>query len=139
MVASRQVEIPFFRGIGRQRRRGFSALAQVVGRKAIPLLTEYIIAAAKRAGAVLMDFVLPETADVVSDGKKFKTAAKSVGSQTLRKQLGSGSRKMSTSKLTPVKSAKQTNRSRGECQKTFFINYFEQFLAPTFCGSFRKS
>ena len=36
MVASRQVEIPFYRGTGRQRARGFGALAQVIGRTAIP-------------------------------------------------------------------------------------------------------
>ena len=38
MVASRQVEIPFYRGIDRQRGRGFGALAQVIGRTAIPFL-----------------------------------------------------------------------------------------------------
>ena len=31
MVASRQVEIQFFRGIRRKRGRGFGALAQVIG------------------------------------------------------------------------------------------------------------
>ena len=36
MVASRQVEIPFFRGVGRQRGQGLGALAQVIGRTAIP-------------------------------------------------------------------------------------------------------
>ena len=35
MIASRQGEIPFCRGIGRQRGRGLSALAQVFGRTAI--------------------------------------------------------------------------------------------------------
>ena len=36
--ASRQLEIPFYRGVGRQRGRGFGALAQVLGRTAIPFL-----------------------------------------------------------------------------------------------------
>ena len=36
MVALRQVEIPYYRGVGRQRGRGFGALAQVIGRTAIP-------------------------------------------------------------------------------------------------------
>ena len=31
MVASREVEIPYYRGVGRQRGRGFGALAQVIG------------------------------------------------------------------------------------------------------------
>ena len=43
MVASRQVEIPFYRGIVRQRGRGFGALAQVFGRNAIPFLGTYVV------------------------------------------------------------------------------------------------
>ena len=35
MVASRQVEIQYYRGVGRRRGRGFGALAQVIGRTAI--------------------------------------------------------------------------------------------------------
>ena len=38
MVASRQVEFPFYGGNGRQRGRGFGAFAQVIGRTAIPFL-----------------------------------------------------------------------------------------------------
>ena len=48
---------------------------------------------AKRLGADLLEFAVPEIAEVVSGRKNFKTAAKSVGRQTLRKQLRSGSRK----------------------------------------------
>ena len=36
---------------------------------------------------------MPELAQVVSARKKFKTAAKSVGIQTLRRQVGEGSRR----------------------------------------------
>ena len=36
MVASRQVEIPYYRAVRKQRGRGFGALAQVIGRTAIP-------------------------------------------------------------------------------------------------------
>ena len=38
MVASRQVEVPFYRGFGPQRGRGFSALAQTIERFTIPFL-----------------------------------------------------------------------------------------------------
>ena len=38
MVASRQIEIPFYIGVGRQRSWVFGALAQVFGRIAIPYL-----------------------------------------------------------------------------------------------------
>ena len=121
MVASKQVEIPYYRGVGRQRGRGFGALAQDIGITAIPFLREYIVPAAKRVGADLLEFALPEIAEVVSGRKNFKTAAKSVGRQTLRKQLGdgegsrrrkAGSRKRSASRFIPTKSAKQTSRSR---------------------------
>ena len=88
MVASRQVEIPYYRGVGRQRGRGFGALAQVIGRTAIPFLRKYIVPAAKRVGADLFEFAVPEIAEVVSGRKNLKTAAKGVGKQTLKKQLG---------------------------------------------------
>ena len=112
MVVSRQVEIPLYRGIGKQRERGFGALAQVIGRTSIPLLRKYIVPAAKRVGTDLLDFAEPEIAEVVSGRKNFKTAAKSVGRQTLRKQLGSGSRRRTANGVLPTKSAKPISRSR---------------------------
>ena len=88
MVASDTLELPYYRGIARRRGRGFGALAQVIGRTAIPFLRKYIFPAPTRVGADL--FAVPEVADVVSGKKNFKTAAKNVGRQTLRKQLGGG-------------------------------------------------
>ena len=84
MVASRQVEIPYYRGVGRQRGRGFGALAQVNGRTAIPFLRKYIVPAAKHVGADLLEFAVPEIAEVVGDRTNINTASKSVGKQTLR-------------------------------------------------------
>ena len=119
MVASREVEIPFYRCVGRQRGRGLGALAQIIGRTAIPFLRKYIVPAAKRVGADYLEFAVPEIGEVVSGRKIFKTAAKCVGRQTLRKQLGSGSRKREgaiggrqASRFIPKKSAKETIRSR---------------------------
>ena len=126
MVASREVQIPFYRGVGRQRERGLGALAQIIGRTKIPFLRENIVPAAKRLGADLLVFAVPEIAEVVCGRKNFKTAAKSVGRQTLRKQLGEGSRRRTVgsrkrkgaigvrqaSRVTTTKSAKQTSRSR---------------------------
>ena len=83
MVASNTLELPYYKGIGRQR-AWFEALAQVTGRTAIPFLRRYIVPAAKRVGADLLEFAAPEVADVVSGKKILKTAAKSVGRQTLR-------------------------------------------------------
>ena len=90
MVASRQVEIPYYRGVGRQRGRGFGALAQVIGRTAIPFLRKFIVPAAKRVGADLLVFAAPVIGEVISGTKSFKSAAKSVGKQTLKQQLGQG-------------------------------------------------
>ena len=112
MVASGQVEIPYHRGVGRQRGRGFGALAQIIGRTAIPFLRNFIVPAAKRVGADLMEFAVPEIAEVVSGRKNIKTAAKSVGKQTLKKQLDEGSRKRTASRVIPAKTTKQISRSR---------------------------
>ena len=103
MVASRQVEIPYCRTVGRQRGRGFGALAEVIGRTAIPFLREYIVPTAKRVGADLFEFGVPELAEHVTGRKNYKTAAKSVGKQTLKKQLGEGSRKKTASRIIPKK------------------------------------
>ena len=114
MVVSNNLELPYYKGIGRQRGRGFGALAQVIGRAAFPLLRKHIVPAAKRVGADLLECAVPEVADVVSGKKKFKTAAKSVGRQTLRKQLGGVKQKRSI----PVKNLKRSSRSR----KDIFTN-----------------
>ena len=42
MVASREVELPYYKGMARQRGRGFGALAQVIGRIAIPFLKKNV-------------------------------------------------------------------------------------------------
>ena len=95
-----------------QHGRGFGALAQVTERTAIPFLRKYIVPAIKRVGADLLEFAVPEIAEVVGGRKNFKTAAKSERRHTLRKKLGSGSRKRTASKVIATKSAKQTSRWR---------------------------
>ena len=112
MVASRQVEIPYYRGVGRQRGRGFGALAQVIGRTAIPFLRKYVVPAAKRIGADVLEFAAPEIGEVFSGRKSFKSAATSVGKKTLKKKLGERSRKRTASRIIPTKSTKQSSRSR---------------------------
>ena len=113
MVASRQVEIPYYRGVGRQRGWGLGALAQVIRRTAIPFLRNYVVPAAKRIGADMLEFAAPEIGEVISGRKSFKTAAKSVEKQTLRKQLGEGRHGGSKRRrIIPTKSTKQSSRSR---------------------------
>ena len=66
MVASRQVESPYYGGFGRDRGRGFGALVQFNGRTAIPFLRKYVIAPPKRVGFDVMEFAAPAIAKVVS-------------------------------------------------------------------------
>ena len=71
MVTSGHVELPYHQGIGRKRGRGFGALVQVIDRTAFPFLRKYVVPAAKHVGADLMECAAPETAEVVSGGKRF--------------------------------------------------------------------
>ena len=87
MVASRQVEIPYYRAIGRQRGMGFGALAQVIGRTAIPFLRKYIVPAAKRIGAYMFEFAAPEIGEAFSGRKSFKTAVE-CGKENSEKTIG---------------------------------------------------
>ena len=114
MVASRQVEIPCYRAVRRQTGRGFGNRAQVIGRTTIPFLREYIVPAAKRVGADLLEFAASEIGEVISGRKSFKSAAKSVGKQVLKKQICEGSRREGSKqkKITPTKSTKQSSWSR---------------------------
>ena len=82
---SGEVDLPYYRGVGRQRGRGFGALAQVIGRTAIPFLRKCIVPAATRIGADILEIAVPEIADVVSGKKNIKSAAKNVGQQTFKK------------------------------------------------------
>ena len=84
--------------------------------------------AAKRVDADLLQFAAPEIGEVISGRKSFKSAAKSVGKQTLKKQLGEGEgnrrRKGAVGvrqgsrggskqqRIIPTKSIKQSSRSR---------------------------
>ena len=109
MVASGQVEIPYYRAVGRQRGRGFGALAQVIGRTPIPFLRKFVVPAAKRIGADMLEFAVPEIGEVFSGRKSFKTAAKSVRKKTLRKHLSEG---IKQKRIIPTKTTKQSSWSR---------------------------
>ena len=153
MVASRQVERPFYRVIGRQRGRGLGVLAQVIQKTAIPFLRKYVVLAAERVDADLFELAVPEIADVLSGRKSFQTPAESTGRQTLKKQLTSGSKKRkppiagSQQRKVAVELSRQAESFQQNMQfkpvgrnetirSTFFIDHVEEFLVPTFCGSF---
>ena len=132
MVASREVEIPYYRGVGRQRGRELAALEKVIRRTAFAILRKYVVPAAERMGADLWAIAVPEIADAVSGRKKFKTAAKGKGRQTLRKQLGSGSRKKSARKLITTKPENKPVSREETFLQTFLIKHVEYFAVPAF-------
>ena len=66
MGASNTLELPYYKGIGHRRGRGFGALAQFFERTTILFLRNYIVLVAKRVGADLLEFAVPEVAAVVS-------------------------------------------------------------------------
>ena len=111
MVASRQVDIPFHRGVGRQRGRGFGArcTCKSYWENCNSFLSKYNVPAAECVDVDLLEFAAPEIAEAVSGRRNFKTAAKIVGRQTLKKQFGSDSMKRTASRVTPTKSAKQVS------------------------------
>ena len=109
MVLSNTLELPYYKGIGRPRGRGFDAFPQVIGRMAIPFLRKNVVSAAECVGSYLLELAVPEVANEVSGKKNFKSAAKSEGRQTLRKQLGGGGKQKGS---LPPKSLKQNSGSR---------------------------
>lgn len=107
MVASEQAYLPYFRGHTRQRGRGFGALAQTLGRTALPFLRKFVVPAAKRIGADLLEIAAPDIGDVLTGKKNIKNFAKDVGQKTVRKQLGGGSKKKRV-----ISKTKRTKNSR---------------------------
>ena len=93
MVAQFSAKFTIFRGHARQRGKGFGALAQTLGRTAIPFINKYLVPAAKRIEADLFEIAAPEIGEIVSGRKKLKKFAKDVGTRTVRKQLEGGKKK----------------------------------------------
>lgn len=99
----------YFYGPARQRGRGLGALAQVVGRVAIPFAQKYLVPAAKQIGKDFVQSAIPELGEVFKGKKKLKKALKSAGTKTLKKQVGSG--KVIRKKTLTKNSRKQRSRS----------------------------
>ena len=105
-----------------------------------------VIISSQLQNADSWEFAAPENSEVVSGRRNFKTAARSVGRQTLRKQLVSGSRKKKGAigvRQASSHSNKIFKTNHSVVVKTFLqtfvINHVEQFSVPTCCGSFWKS
>ena len=75
----------------------------------------------------MLEFAASEVGEVISGRKHFKSAAKSVGKQTLKKQVGSGKQK----KIIPTKTTKQSSWSR----RDVFANIFRRSCETTIFGT----
>ena len=108
MVASRQVEIPYYRAVRRQRERGFELLHKLLGELQVPF-SEIHRPSGKTHRCWHVGVCCTRDWSGFNGIKSFETAAKSVGKQTVKKQLSSGSKQR---KIFPTKSTKQSSRSR---------------------------
>ena len=106
---------------------GIWFFAQFIGRTALAFYCKNIDPAAKNIGTDLFDFAAPEIARFVSGRKNFKTAAKIVGRQPLRKLL-TGSRKGTASRTIPTEFAKQISQSR----RNIFYKHFSLIIPSNF-------
>ena len=66
-----------------------------------PFIKKYIVPAAKKIGADLLEIAAPEIGEVVSGRKNFKTFARIVGTKAVRKELGGGKTKCSVEHKEP--------------------------------------
>ena len=111
--------LPYFKGAHRQRGRGFGALAQTFGRLAVPFVQKYLVPAAKRVGADLVEFAAPEVAGLVAGKTSIKNVAKQVATKTARKQLGGGRKKVTKRKRSV---SRKTRSKSSRSRKDFFAN-----------------
>ena len=120
---------------------GFGALAQTLGRTAIPLTKKYIVPAAKRIGADVFEIAASEIGKVVSGRKKLKSVAEDVGTETVRKQFGEGKRKLPSVELVePDPFLEKVDRKTVALAKTFLTIQNEYKPKLSFSvGSFYKS
>ena len=119
MVAQKSADFPIFRGHARQCGRGFGALAQTLGRTAIPFIKKYIVPAAKRIGADLFEIAAPEIGEVVSGRKKLKTFEKDVGTKEFGNNWEVEKRNLSVKQLESDPFLKKADRKTVALAKTF--------------------
>ena len=116
MVAQNSADFPIFRGHARQRGRAFGALAQTLGRTAIPFIKKYIVPAAKRIGADLFEIAAPEIGEVVSGRKKTQNICKRCGNKNSSETIGrwkkKSKRRTARTRYISRKSRSKNSRSR---------------------------
>ena len=85
--------LPYFKGVPRQRGRGFGALARTVGRTTLPILKIYVLPAAKKIGRDVIESEIPEIGAVLSGQTSIKKAVKKTAKSKIQKQVGGGMKK----------------------------------------------
>ena len=68
--------LPYFKGVPRQRGRGFGALARTVARTTLPILKKYVLPATKKIGRDVIESAIPETGGVLSGQTSIKKSSK---------------------------------------------------------------
>ena len=114
-------------------------LHNILGELQFRFWEKSIVPAANHVIDVLMEFAAPEISEVVSGGKNFKTAAKSVGRHILINSWLVVARKGLQAEPNQQRLQNKPVGREETFSQTFFINHVEQFLVPNFCGSFWKS
>ena len=139
MAASRQVEIPFSKCIGRQRGWGFGALAQVTGRTAIPFLRKYIVPL-QNAYVLICWRLLRQKLQRLLVLERISRQLQNIWQNKLRENSGI----VVAGKGLQAESFQQKLQTKligheETFSQTFLIIVVEQFPVPTFCGCFWKS
>ena len=88
MVASKQRDIPYYRGIGQQLGKALGAFAQVVGRTANPFSRQNVVPAVERVIADLVTFAALEIAEAASGKKKLHECRKECGKPKIEQTVG---------------------------------------------------
>ena len=86
----------FFKGVPRQRGRGFGALARTVARTTLPILKKYVLPAAKKIRRDVIESAIPEIGGVLSGQTSIKIAVKKTAKSTIQKQVGGGTKRGKT-------------------------------------------
>ena len=114
------INMPYFKGVPRQRGRGLGALALSVARTAIPIFRNFIVPAAKKVGRDFIKSAVPEIGEVVSGNQSLKRALRSSAKSTIKKQVGGGSVGSTSKKrrVTVRRSARSSRRRRRASTRT---------------------
>ena len=136
MFASRQVEIPFYRGNDRQREKGIGAVAQFIRRNAISFLPKSIVPAAECVGANSLRQKMQRLLAVEKTSRQLHRLWKDKISEN--KWLVAARKRLQAEPFQENLQNKPIGREEKSSQ-TFLNHHVELFLVPDFCGGFKKS